>query len=775
MWKKKIKQKKMQFILIAIILMLSSSIFAICVSFTSTASKYIEDYYNGKNIKDIVVQTYNDNIISKIENFINEKEPNEKDVRKTKGLMVDRQVFLGDENLDLGMANLVIYEGVETHPWDVVLTEGEKRTTPSKGTIWVPNILADSKNLKIGDKLKIKDGDDYKYVTISGLVNDSLSPSTMISIVNIYVNSDDFENFNELIKSQYIGYDSSKEGQYATSELTSYIGGSIDGIILDKWLIINAANSTSIIISAIGLCTAILIFIVSIVIIRFILWNNILKEYKSIGVYKSLGFTSKQIRNIYLKSFGIVGVISITLGSLFSISFINYLVKIYVKYIGLYEGNGKNFLFIALTAGLISFILITNIYLLLRRINKIKPVEAFRIGVTSSKEKFKKSIIKDASSPFPMAINDIFKHRKQSFIILIVLSLVIYLSVFLVSSNYTVVNVKYNAWNVFGILQGDVTLDFPAGDKSYNEALDELKNDSRVIGVRECSFDMNKAVYLDTAKYNMKTTQVMASLYDNFDKTDGFNISINKGRNPKSKHEISVSEQILKEAKLDIGDYIDIKVLGEEKSLLITGSYSSMMSNGHSIRLTLDIVPKEIRNTLNNLNINVTLEDKNDYDDFEREYKDKYKVCSIGEVPSLIETGTVSVEDIAKPIITIILIGILLFSILNIVNLIIMNNNDNRRNNAIMKSLGFSNKYIVKRTLYRIMILTGASSLIGFILNTAISRRFYKLAMNGIDGLMISNGLVIFSLLCIAVLTISATIIAMFSIRKISTIELMEE
>jgi len=47
--------------------------------------------------------------------------------------------------------------------------------------------------------------------------------------------------------------------------------------------------------------------------------------------------------------------------------------------------------------------------------------------------------------------------------------------------------------------------------------------------------------------------------------------------------------------------------------------------------------------------------------------------------------------------------------------------------------------------------------------------------MGGIDGLMIPQGLVIFTLLCIAVLTFGATIIAMFSIRKISTIELMEE
>lgn len=775
MWKKKIKQKKLQLILIAIILMVSSSIFALSMSFTSTVSKYTNEYYGGENIKDIVVQTYNDDVISKVENFIKEKETNEIDVRKTKGLTVDRQVFLEDENLDLGMASLIIYEGMKSHPWDVVVTDGEKAMTPSKGTIWVSNLLADSKNLKIGDRIKIKDGDEYKYLTISALVNDSLVPSSVMGYNNLYINSNDYGDFNEFIKSQYIGYDSSKEGNDATSELISYIGGSIDGVIYDKWITIFAANAGSQITSGVGLSTAILIFIVSIVIIRFVLWNNILKEYKSIGVYKSLGFTSKQIRNIYLKSFGIVGVIAITAGSFFSIWFINYLVKISIKYIGIYEGGINNFSFIVLTVILMSFVLISNIYLLLRRINKIKPVEAFRIGVTSSKEKFKKAIIRDASSPMSMAINDIFKYKKQNIIIVTVLSLVIYLSVFLVSVNYSMINMKDNAWNMFGLLQGDVTLDFPSGEASYDKALEEIKSDPRVLGVRACSFDVGKVAYLDVSRYNIKNAQVITYLYDNYDNNHGFNVSIKEGRNPKNKNEIALSEQILKDANLDIGDYIDIKVLGEERLLLITGKYIGMMSNNYNMRMTLDVVPKEIRNNLNNLNINITLKDKNDYEEFKEDYKQKYEVCSIDTCPSLIATTSKSVIEIVIPVTTIILLGILLFSILNIVNLIIMNNTDNRRNNAIIKSLGFSNIYILKRTLYRIMLLTGISSLVGFILNATISKSVFKFAMMGIDGLMISNGKVISTIVFIEILTLGATIISMFSIRKISTAELMEE
>ncbi|EPZ57256.1 hypothetical protein H477_2334 [[Clostridium] sordellii ATCC 9714] len=73
MWKRKIKQKKIQFILIAIILMVSSSIFAISINLTSTVEEYTNEYYKGENIKDIVVQTYNKDIISRIEDFIEKK------------------------------------------------------------------------------------------------------------------------------------------------------------------------------------------------------------------------------------------------------------------------------------------------------------------------------------------------------------------------------------------------------------------------------------------------------------------------------------------------------------------------------------------------------------------------------------------------------------------------------------------------------------------------------------------------------------------------------
>ncbi|MEW8957446.1 hypothetical protein, partial [Clostridium sp.] len=84
-------------------------------------------------------------------------------------------------------------------------------------------------------------------------------------------------------------------------------------------------------------------------------------------------------------------------------------------------------------------------------------------------------------------------------------------------------------------------------------------------------------------------------------------------------------------------------------------------------------------------------------------------------------------------------------------------------------------RYILNRTLYRIIMLTSISGVVGFILNNTISKPISKIFMMEIDGIIIPQKQVIITIVFIGLLTIGATIISMFSIKKISTVELMEE
>lgn len=168
------------------------------------------------------------------------------------------------------------------------------------------------------------------------------------------------------------------------------------------------------IVGGVSALASLLIFAVSIFIIRFIIWNNILKEYKSIGIYKALGFTKREILKFYILGYSLTAFIGSTLGALCSIPLLNYIVAKVIKYIGNFNGVNINSTIILITIFLFSFIVITNLYFVIKRTNKISPVEALRTGITSSKKKLTKSFIKNSSSPLALAINDIFKYKIYS-------------------------------------------------------------------------------------------------------------------------------------------------------------------------------------------------------------------------------------------------------------------------------------------------------------------------------------------------------------------------
>lgn len=765
MWKRKIKNKKIQFILISIILMLASCILSVSVSFKDEVSKYVDTYYNGKNIKDIIFTSYDKNTTLKVENFIKEKEVLEKDIRKTKKIDLDKKLYLENKLLDLNMLSAVLYEGEKIHPWEILITEGKKTLCPKEGEVFVSNILADSKNFKIGDKLKIKNGDKYVVLKISNLVNDSVEPNSTMGITNIYIGKKDYDKLDYFEKYDVIGYNSSKEKNEAVKELNNYLGHPINGEILDKETILFSANESVNIIGGVGISTAILVFIVSIIIIRFILWNNILKEFRSIGIHKALGFTSRQISLIYIKSFGVIGILSILLGAILSLLFKSYLVQISLKYIGIPKGTITDITSIILVVLILSIILIINLFFMLKKLDRINPVEALRVGITSAKARFKKSFIKNAVSPISMAINDIFKYKKQNFIICIVLIFTMYLSVFMVGTNYSIANMKYNSWNVFGSVRGDMNISFSGDDKTYNNALEEIKKDTRIVGVRENGIETSD-ISINYNKYNIKSSIVFTTLHDNYKGLD-----IENGRNPENIKEIALTDKILEDSKLNIGDYVEIDILGEKKKMLITGSFKALISSGYNMRGLKDLLP----NGKYTKNIILNLENKSSYDNIKKYYENKYKTCTINEVQSDIKTVSESIVDIVDPIVKILVTAAVAFSVINIINILVINNTDNRRNYAIMKSLGFSNRYILKRSLWRILILSILAITISFMLNIVVSPILFKSILMGINAYILSTYEALKTLLGMLFLIGIGTILVMRSVKKVSIIELLED
>ena len=104
-----------------------------------------------------------------------------------------------------------------------------------------------------------------------------------------------------------------------------------------------------------------------------------------------------------------------------------------------------------------------------------------------------------------------------------------------------------------------------------------------------------------------------------------------------------------------------------------------------------------------------------------------------------------------------------------------MNLRDNRRNFGIMKGLGFKYKEIRNRYLYRIVILTGISSILAVILNMIFSKSIIKTAMGGLDVLIISPRVMAISVASMFILIIFTVFICSNSIKNTKPNELIEE
>ena len=391
--------------------------------------------------------------------------------------------------------------------------------------MWISSTTANSKNFKVGDKAKIIDGKgkslEYK---VSAIVNDSNQSSTAIGILIVYVNEDDRGKLESLPKANMVTFNCDGDTSKMSNELVEYINEPIGGAIVNKSLFIVSATMTSSIIGGIGLITGIILVIMLMLILKSNIKNNILREYKSIGIYKSMGYSSKKIRRIYSYGYGLVSIISSLIGIIISIPMIGYICNIAFKNIGTYSFDGISVGIMLMTFLIFNLIVYITVYSVLSCINKIKPVEAINIGVTSSKEKLKKSLIKNNSSSFCMAINDIFKYKKSNFISLIVFILVFYISIFYLNIAYSMSSLDDNLYKIFGTANSDLIISAPSDiENSISEVKEYIDLDSRVDDYYIWNTVDQGKVGLDVSKYEVVGGTLMATMYNKF---NNFYISI---------------------------------------------------------------------------------------------------------------------------------------------------------------------------------------------------------------------------------------------------------
>ncbi|AGK95987.1 ABC transporter permease [Clostridium pasteurianum] len=773
MWWKKLKKKKLQCFLIGILLFLSSLIFTSSLSMLTSIQGYVNEFYSNDKFYDLICYNANESSTKDVLQWGKSNSAIE-DVKAIEAFTSGNDLYHKGKNLKLSMYDIMPIEDIKNLPFGLNKGDSSNNTIcPKEGEVWITKLLADNYNIAIGDSLTFKTKTKDVTLKVTSLINDSLQPSPMIGIIILYINKNSAQDFSSFRKATFIFIDNKKGTNVANVEkdLTSAV--KVGGFVADKDLLILGSTSTSSMIGGASTLASILVFIVSVLLIRFILWNNILKEYKSIGIYKALGFSKREILKFYIIGYSITAFIGSILGALCSIPILNYTASKILKYIGDFQDVNINFKVILATIILFPLVVIINLYFVIKRTNKISPVEALRTGVTSSREKLTKSLIKNTTFPLALAINDMFKYKKVTALITLTLTLSLSLVLLFGNFNVTMSQMKENTNIWLGLPKSNVTISAPSVTSAgaLKEVLNEVKKDNRVKNYAYGSI-MLTGVELDTKKYSIKSTIYNVFAMNSYNNDLGFTII--EGHNPENSKEVAVSLRILKEAGLSVGDYIELSINNKKASYLISGSYSSMMSNGYGIRILNSAVEKELPEFIGS-EIFVNLKAGTDIEGFKKYINNRYSNLDASDIHPLLKYNIDSIPGTMLPMSNLLTVVFIAFCSITILNIIIMNIRDNRRNFGIMKALGFTTKEIRNRYLYRILILTLFSTIISILLNLTVARPMIAAVISNLDVLIISPITMLLLITAMVLLILVTTLICCTAIKNTKPTELMEE
>ncbi len=767
MWIRKIKRKKLQFFLIGVILYFAAAIFSGCLLFSTENATYINNYYSRSNNYDAFALVNSKDSIK----MLADKAAQDSGIKGTyyvDGIKVSNNYKINGKITSAFYFIISKIGNYKDLPWETSIYKGVDSACPKDNELWVSKVFSESNKLKIGDVLTIN-GKDLK---VSAILKCALSPASTMSYSPVFSNE---ATYNELIKSnEYSGLfsvKSSKSIDYAYDFIKKTMAGHIQDVFMDFKLssLVECIMPITVITGGIGLIAAIMIFVVSIVITKFIIGNNLIKEYRSIGIHKAIGDSNRTIKGYYIKAYLFVGFWAVTLGIASGIPLAYYMCRVNLSNLSNFHFSAAVIIVALISLLLLMLILTFSLYTSFKSINRITPANAIRTGVSSSKKKLKRSLIKNAHSPLTVAVNDIVKHKRASIMMIIMLTISFFLSIFITNMSYASTKIPEYSNKWFCVPKSDAVI---SGKIDDNTAAYVEKNsyvDSIVKGklLTKFNFDYNKKLY------DIDLKNISAVMYDNwsYDKTK---IPFKEGHGPENKNEIAFSDKLINESSLKVGDYIEMSVNNFKNTFLISGSYTAMLNEGYSLALNTDIYntlsPGKIQYDL----LSVSLNNKEDYNAFKKDITAHLDNVVVDRIAKEIETASSSVVDIIKPVCLILTIVFVLFSLINIINLLALENLNNRRQFGILKSLGFTNKYICLKCFWKTMLLTLVSIILATTIYIISAKELFKSAV-GIDSMVTSVPLTSVLIAIIFIAIVSITMMFCLPLRKITPKDLMEE
>jgi len=762
MWKKKVKNNKLQYTLIGVMIMVSVSVFTLCWCFLSEFSTFAMNVLTEENSSDVYLVSHGSgDLLIKI---------NDEDVKSNiegyesfEGTTISKPIVYEDKDITLFNQMMIGTDNIsDMEEFEIVESENN-HLSPEKGEVWVPQILAKPNGISIGDEITINYATPIK-LRVSGIYTAKLLLTSNLAFGPVLVNTQEFENLkraNSESDMAIFQINLKNNTPEAVEQLRDSYPYNL--LFVTRAGLMESFISSAALLGTVGTIASILIFFFTMLIMRYVINILIKKELKCISLYKSMGYRNKVIRKIYARGLMVIGGIAIIIGAIIPLNFIEPMGKSASQYATGFKVSEVTYSMAVVSVVLFLVILYVTVRLSLRKTNKMSVTDIMHIGKSYGKRKMPQPLLKNVRTSFGMAVNDIWRHKIVNSLLVVTFVFSTYMAMFFSMVGYSAITMTDNGNLWFGIpksntyVMGDI-------DKEVREKLNKSEEiDTYVYG------NLHYSVPLESEQVknglNNVTFDIMS---DRRSSITGVPIV---GDTPVRDNEVVLTKKALELFDVKVGDTINLKINNKERALLITGKYDTLFSD-YGIMMSPEAMKESVPEYRPYIAF-ITLKDLGNFTKFSTDIQNEFSNLTVEKNWTAIDNAMVSIKEMLLGASVIITIAIMLLIVISISIVLLIEGTERRREYGIMKAFGFTNGFIIRKVLLKNITIASFGIGIGLIFHLLFSKQM--LAMRVIDAFVDAPILLFGIIILLVFLTLSITMFITASTKKISTVELMEE
>lgn len=772
-----IKQKGVNIILFFFI-MLSTVFVASSVSNTALVMNGIENFIGYANVGDLTMALATDEEKEALDTALESYEGITKygfeELREIKAADITvvrdkktKDIQSGGNDLYFGYTGAEYIKPLDEKGDDLVLKEGETA---------LPFVLMDANGIQTGDELQFQvNGKTWSY-TVAAQSRDIVFGNDMAGMNRFLFCKEDYDKMTA---------GSGNAKMYIYSFITDDVDETKEFVegVASKTIMTSFEKGTfrllyvfDMVVAALLIVIGVCLILISMMILKFSLSFTIEDNYREIGVMKAIGLREFSIRKIYFVKYLAIVTAGAVLGFFISIPASAAMIKSVSKNMVLGEGG----ILVNLVCAIAVIVFVAGISIFFTgKLKKISAIDAIRNGENGERYRKRRGLSlykrRHMNTISFLGLNDILCNKRRYFVLFLTFCI-----------SFVLITVPLNTLTTMESDEMAVKFNINPDAAVYMEKL-EAENDKNIHDTGALQ-DAIRRVEKELREQGYEADlSVGAVLFTGFSTEDGektfkhltfypvgekISLPYNEGTAPELENEIAFSEKVMETNGLQIGDRVTAEIGGEEKSLIITGTYTDYMQMGESARLNpvIDMTDELVSNYWKtNVVMDTELSQREMADKLNKELP-QYEWITAQEI---VDLNVGSVKDVMRGM-QLPMTGMLCILIMLIV-LLMMKLFITREKGqlAMLKSIGYKNRYIQKWLVMR-MVWVVILSMIFAVPLSMLSNRFVLRNIFAIMGAELTiqvNPLKAYLLYPLVLLAgiIAATVFATNSVRKINT------